>query len=649
MAKQTVNIGTNQDDGTGDVLRAAFKKINANFDEVYTELGGSSLSNLKYSGTTISTDTLNANIILDSNGTGVIQLSGPVTVSETLGVTGNTTVTGTLDVDGNTSLDAVTISETLDVTGVTTLSAITATSVTLSGAIVIGGTASLNGSVDLGDSSADTVTITGRVDSSIVPSITETNSLGSTSLRWATVYAKDGDFSGDITLAGNITVGDSNSDTISITADLTSNLIPNVTSTYDIGSATKKWRNVYVDNITGNTTISAGDITISGNTISNTVSNANILLSPTGAGTIVVPSITVENLTSGRILVAGTGGTLGDTSYITQSGNTTAISRLTIGSQLTLAGSEITSTGEITLNSTSNVIDVSNALITNVLTPTQSYHAANKGYVDSATVNPIYIVDDNSTASTLRLGDTLQITGGSGLSTSVTDQVLTITNNDTWSTVISRMGTAVGNKLDLNGAVIDGIIINENFITTKASNADLELRASGTGRIVVQDAADFDSTVIITGAATLSSTLGVTGDATFSGSIITNAIKLENNHITSTRSNDPLVLGTTGFGNVIIDDHLVLSAQIVNPGTSLKRTSVFAREFSGITRVYAMNSNDSTDATAVAPREYTPASAVGAAGDRKGDVAYDSSYVYICLAHYDGSTAIWKRAAVSTW
>jgi chromosome segregation ATPase len=83
MSKQTVNIGTNQDDGTGDVLRAAFKKINENFDEVYIELGGSSLSNLKYSGTTISTDTLNANIILDSNGTGIIQLSGPVTISET--------------------------------------------------------------------------------------------------------------------------------------------------------------------------------------------------------------------------------------------------------------------------------------------------------------------------------------------------------------------------------------------------------------------------------------------------------------------------------------------------------------------------------------------------------------------------------------
>jgi hypothetical protein len=35
MAKQTVNIGTTANDGTGDPLRTAFDKLNDNFDEVY--------------------------------------------------------------------------------------------------------------------------------------------------------------------------------------------------------------------------------------------------------------------------------------------------------------------------------------------------------------------------------------------------------------------------------------------------------------------------------------------------------------------------------------------------------------------------------------------------------------------------------------
>lgn len=35
MAKQTVNLGTSANDGTGDPLRTAFDKLNDNFDEVY--------------------------------------------------------------------------------------------------------------------------------------------------------------------------------------------------------------------------------------------------------------------------------------------------------------------------------------------------------------------------------------------------------------------------------------------------------------------------------------------------------------------------------------------------------------------------------------------------------------------------------------
>lgn len=45
----------------------------------------------------------------------------------------------------------------------------------------------------------------------------------------------------------------------------------------------------------------------------------------------------------------------------------------------------------------------------------------------------------------------------------------------------------------------------------------------------------------------------------------------------------------------------------------------------------------------------TIASAVGASGDTAGMVAWDSSYIYVCSANYDGSTAIWRRAAIASW
>jgi len=78
MAKLTINVGTNQDDGTGDLLRAAFVKVNDNFTELYNEMGGTSLSNLKFAGNTISTDNTNANLILNPNGTGQVQIEGHV-------------------------------------------------------------------------------------------------------------------------------------------------------------------------------------------------------------------------------------------------------------------------------------------------------------------------------------------------------------------------------------------------------------------------------------------------------------------------------------------------------------------------------------------------------------------------------------------
>ena len=72
MAKQAINIGSSANDGAGDPLRTAFTKINENFVEVYTELGGSSLSNISFTGNTIGTDDTNGNILLSPNGTGAI-------------------------------------------------------------------------------------------------------------------------------------------------------------------------------------------------------------------------------------------------------------------------------------------------------------------------------------------------------------------------------------------------------------------------------------------------------------------------------------------------------------------------------------------------------------------------------------------------
>jgi len=100
MAQQTINIGSTANDGTGDQLRTAFDKVNDNFNEIYTELGGTSLSNISISGNTISTDDTNGNLTLDPNGTGTIILANATSCSSTLTVTGATKCNGSFAAAG---------------------------------------------------------------------------------------------------------------------------------------------------------------------------------------------------------------------------------------------------------------------------------------------------------------------------------------------------------------------------------------------------------------------------------------------------------------------------------------------------------------------------------------------------------------------
>jgi len=58
------------------------------------------------------------------------------------------------------------------------------------------------------------------------------------------------EIAGLVTIAGNLTLGDANTDSITIVSDFSSHLIANNHNTFDLGSSTKDWRTLYVQNIT---------------------------------------------------------------------------------------------------------------------------------------------------------------------------------------------------------------------------------------------------------------------------------------------------------------------------------------------------------------------------------------------------------------
>ena len=81
------------------------------------------------------------------------------------------------------------------------------------------------------------------VSGSISGSVTSTGSFGRLEI------AGDSSLTGDVTIGGNINIGDADTDSLTIAADLTSNLVPNVDSTYDIGSSAKNWKVGHIEQI----------------------------------------------------------------------------------------------------------------------------------------------------------------------------------------------------------------------------------------------------------------------------------------------------------------------------------------------------------------------------------------------------------------
>jgi hypothetical protein len=85
MARQTLDIGTNANDGTGDTLRSGGEKINDNFAELYTTLGGNNIAtdgiNAAYATQTI----IIASEAVNDSDTLIIFNKGSGTIAATLG------------------------------------------------------------------------------------------------------------------------------------------------------------------------------------------------------------------------------------------------------------------------------------------------------------------------------------------------------------------------------------------------------------------------------------------------------------------------------------------------------------------------------------------------------------------------------------
>ena len=173
------------------------------------------------------------------------------------------------------------------------------------------------------------------------------------------------------------------------------------------------------------------------------------------------------------------------------------------------------------------------------------------------------LADDTSTVLQVSDDKTITIAGGSGISTAISGDTLTITASESQN-VFNTISVATQDNI-VADATTDTLTLvggNDITITTDAASDTITIASTASGTITaLNNQAENRLTTIgattteLDGEANLTfdgSTLAITGAMTATTSIANDAVSIDDNVIKTTRSNDNLNLETNGTGQIQI-------------------------------------------------------------------------------------------------
>lgn len=379
-------------------------------------------------------------------------------------------------------------------------------------------------------------------------------------------------------------------------------------------------------------------------------------------GTITITNTGVTRLNAGPgIALSGSNGEV--TVYSTNPSQGTVTSVEVTSNTLTITGSPITSSGTINIELPESDTMTGNFTAGN-LTSSSALRV-----LGNANVVGTFLVSGASTLSAnLLVTANANVTGNiiiGGAATSTGNLLVTANSNITGNAIFGGTVTSTGTLIASGNANVTGTLnVSGNSsvsgTTTSIGNLLVTANSNVTGNALFGGNVTSTGTLTASGNANVTGNLNVTANASVTGNF-TSTANVSANNISVTRN---LTVGNSTLGNLSSFDVRASNAMVIaNTGYLILNcvgdNSKFVA-FQGpatMSAAYAAwqlpnadgsaNSFMSTNGAGILsfrqPASSTAPSTTSSTGIA-GQIAYDSGFVYVCIA-----TNTWRRAALTTW
>ena len=408
---------------------------------------------------------------------------------------------------GNEKLDLTGNIEgnTINATTITTLTSTTVNTTTVNASGNIGGvdiTASGNisgvnvtatGNVNVSGTTTSTGDITGGGDLTVTGDISAAN----------LALSGNATVDGNIVLGGNINIGNADTDTVSFGGEITSHIVPDVNDTYNLGSTSKYWNDLFVSGTAHIATLATDDIQITnlslpGNLV---VSGTTQTLGDTTLGdasgdrlTINGSVIDVPNIQAGtdNSVVVYNGTSLVTDEIDSRVWGSTLVDGSGAATQLAFwsDGDSLTADSDLTYNATSNVLTIGSSTIGNDIVAASSLTSNGTSELKGA----VGINAGLDVTGSVQLKNTLNVDGESTLASAVVEDL-------------------TAGRVVLAGT--GGAIEDSGNLTFNGSSLGITGDVDASGDLG-------GATATITGNANIGGNVGISGNTTMTGTLTVN-------------------------------------------------------------------------------------------------------------------------------